>query len=155
MLQYCFLSVRTSPQIHQSRLLARASGAMGVVQLGCSAASSLATGAAQVQHGLAVGTVGGFHSKTRTLTGRNELWAVGGRESSMPTSTNQTLRICLDKSLNGLAILQGSACCANSEATLQAASISLLRSAARAKARNEADDHENSWTATPPLAGLL
>ena len=37
-------------QIHQSRLLARASGAMGVVQLGCSAASSLATGAAQVQH---------------------------------------------------------------------------------------------------------
>ena len=74
-------------QIHQSRLLARASGAMGVVQLGCSAASSLATGAAQVQHGLAVGTVGGFHTKARTLTGWSELRAVGGRESSNPTST--------------------------------------------------------------------
>ena len=38
---------------------------MGVVQLGCSAASSMAAGAAQVQHGLAVGTVGGFHTTPR------------------------------------------------------------------------------------------
>ena len=74
-------------QIHQSRLLARAGGAMGVVQLGCSAASNLATGAVQVQHGLAVGTVGEFHTKARTLTGWSELRAVGGRGSSKPAST--------------------------------------------------------------------
>ena len=38
--------------------------------------------------------------------------------------------------------MQGSACCADAEANSQAAGRSLLHAAARAKARNEADDHE-------------